>query len=526
MGPEAERHIADAITAANHANDNVGAYEGSEADRALLMARTAANKYMSSHSEESATEVELEKAAIESSLATFMARGSSAERHQDDAQAPEQVSQFFAAFKKIHDLVLARDDIVNNSLNRIGPKAGTDAENLKLALKAEQDKLGLMASKTTHSSVILNMAVSLIAIGAAVIAAIIIGRGISRPVAAMTSVMNRLAGHDMTATVEAFAGRSDEIGLMAGTVQTFRDNIIKADKLSAEQELQREAQAARTRRVEELTKNFEAGVSNVLEAVARAAASLTDTSSTMSAAAHQAATQAAAVAVAAEQASTNVQTVSSSTEELSASVREITHQTSETKSVTDAARTESQKANAQVNTLAEAAHRIGEVVNLINSIASQTKLLALNATIEAARAGDAGRGFAVVANEVKELASQTAKATDEITQQITGVQTSTRDAVGAIGGITETIGKVYELSVSTAASVEEQEAATREITRNLHEAAQGTREVTTNIAGVTAAAEQTGVAATLVHDAANNLNGQAQMLRDLITEFLTEVKAA
>ena len=390
--------------------------------------------------------------------------------------------------------------------------------------QAAEAKAGALSTVQWRTTLMIAVLLACIAISGA--CAWIIGRGISGPVAAITAVMNRLVQRDMTATPEAFLGRGDEIGQVAAAVNNFRDSIIKADQLSAEQERQREAQTARARRIEELTKNFEAGVGSVLDTVTRASAELSGTSSTMSAAANEAAAQAATVAAAAQQASANVQTVSASAEELSSSVREITHQTAEAKTVTDNARTESQKASAQVHTLAEAAQRIGDVVNLISNIASQTNLLALNATIEAARAGEAGKGFAVVANEVKELASQTAKATDEITQQIAGVQTSTRDAVGAISGITETIGKVYELSASTAASVEEQEVATKEIARNVQQAAEGTREVTTNISGVTAAAEQTGAAATVVHDAANNLSGQAQALRDLVSEFLANVKAA
>jgi len=347
---------------------------------------------------------------------------------------------------------------------------------------------------------------------------------VASPVLSMASVMRRMAARDMNASAEIFVARTDEIGLMAAAVQTFRDNMLKADQLTAEQVRQHETEVARARRVDELTRNFESGIGSVLQTVTSATQELTGTSSTMASAANQAASQAATVAIAAEQASSNVQSVSDSTDRLSLSIREITHRTTETRSVTETARSESQKVNQQVQTLTEAAQRIGEVVKLINNIASQTNLLALNATIEAARAGDAGQGFAVVANEVKELARQTAKATDDISHQIAGVQRSTQDAASAINGITAIIEKVFELSVSTASSVEEQEAATREIARNVQQAAEGARDVTANLTGVTEIAEKTGSAAAVVHNAAGKLHGQAQLLRALVTEFLSDVK--
>ncbi|MEO5375666.1 MAG: globin-coupled sensor protein [Alphaproteobacteria bacterium] len=269
---------------------------------------------------------------------------------------------------------------------------------------------------------------------------------------------------------------------------------------------------------------FETNVHGMVQVVSSAATELQATSQSMANTAEQTSRQSTVVAAAAEEAAGNVQTVAAAAEELSASISEISRQVSESSRISSDAVREAERTNALVNGLAEAASKIGQVVKLINDIASQTNLLALNATIEAARAGDAGKGFAVVANEVKSLANQTAKATDEISAQIGSVQTATKDAVTAIKGIGGTIGKINEIASTIAAAVEEQGSATKEIARSVQQASHGTSQVTTNIASVTQAAGETGHAANEVLQAAGELSQQSSKLSSAVDGFLRDIR--
>mgnify|MGYP003642668377 CR=1 FL=1 len=274
-----------------------------------------------------------------------------------------------------------------------------------------------------------------------------------------------------------------------------------------------------------MAENFENTVKAVVEAVSSSANQVQSAAQSMSATAEETSQQSATVAAASEEATSNVQTVASAAEELSSSIEEISRQVSQSTKISNDAVEEATKANEKVQGLAEAAQKIGEVVNLINDIASQTNLLALNATIEAARAGEAGKGFAVVASEVKSLATQTAKATEEIGAQIDQIQTATNDAVQAIQGINQTISEISEISTAIASAVEEQGAATREIAGNVQQAATGTQEVSSNIVGVSQAAEQSGATATEVLQVATNLSEQADTLSRHVDEFLEQVKS-
>lgn len=357
-------------------------------------------------------------------------------------------------------------------------------------------------------------------------ASALIGRSISKALSAMVRVMISLAGGDTAAAIPGLS-RKDEIGEMAGAVEVFRTNMIEAERLRTEQ-LAGEQRHAEQRKADmrKLADAFEGAVGEIVETVSSAASELEASSNTLTNAAERSQNLATMVATASEEASTNVQSVASSSEELTSSVSEISRQVQESSRVASEAVDQAQRTNHRVGELSKAAARIGDVVELINTIAGQTNLLALNATIEAARAGEAGRGFAVVASEVKALAEQTAKATGEISQQIGGIQAATEDSVGAIREIGNTIGRMSEISSTIAAAIEEQGAATQEISRNIQQAAAGTSQVSSNIADVQRGASETGSASAQVHSAAKSLSSESHRLKLEVGRFLDSVRAA
>ncbi len=350
--------------------------------------------------------------------------------------------------------------------------------------------------------------------------------GILNPLKAILAAMEDTANGDLNIAIPGI-GQKDEIGALASVLKVFQDNGREKLRLEAAQK-EAEVAAANEEKsaMHALANGFEAQVGGVVTAVATAANQMQASAGAMSATAEETTRQATAVAAAAEQASTNVQTVAASAEELSSSIQEIARQVSESSKIADQAVSDVKRTGDTVEALSQAAQKIGDVVKLISDIASQTNLLALNATIEAARAGEAGKGFAVVASEVKSLASQTARATDEIGGQIAEIQNATSASVVAMKGIAGTIAKMSEIASTIAAAVEEQGAATQEIARNVQQAAAGTGEVTSNIVGVTKAADDTGRATTELKDAAMNLGAHSDALRDAVGRFLSQVRTS
>ena len=511
--------------AAKAGNSN-NATLGGEAVKQLLLARLNVNKLLGRHDQGSAQAAESALAALKKAMAAYSAGIMSDDVRKLFADASGNVDKYADAYHKAakdsHDV----DVLANGEMAKEAQAIAAAAERVKDSgvadeAKIEHETIDLIAS-TEHLIVVLS--IGSLVLG--VLLAWLIGRAISKPVIGLCAGMRELADGNFAVVLPGL-GRGDEVGDMAQAVETFKVKAEHKAQAEAEAKAQQDRIAARERKADmvKLADAFESAVGEIVSTVSSASNELETSASTLTATAERTQEITTMVAAASEEASTNVQSVASATEELTSSVNEIGRQVQESARMAGEAVDQARTTNDRVAELSKAAARIGDVVELINTIAGQTNLLALNATIEAARAGEAGRGFAVVASEVKALAEQTAKATGEIGQQITSIQTATQESVGAIREISTTIERLSEISSTIAAAVEEQGAATQEISRNVQQAAQGTMQVSSNVADVQRGAGETGSASAQVLSAAQMLSGDSNRLRTEVTKFLETVRA-
>jgi methyl-accepting chemotaxis protein len=526
IGPQMERNLTAIMKSAYDDNDAEAAFRAGMTQRTLLLMRLYATKFLVTNDKPSFERVIAESAAMKDLSAVLLDNLQNPTRRKLATEFIQMHETYETAFRGVNDTILARNGIIGGTLDRIGPQVAGEMEQVKLAVKKEQDELGPAAEAAVKQAELLEMIVSIVAVVFGIAAALLIGFGISRPIAAITGAMESLAAGKLDTEIPG-QDHGDEIGNMATTVQVFKDNAIEVKRLEEKQkETELQAEEKRKADMRKLADDFDAGVGGVVNSVSSAATQMEASAETMTSTANDANSRASVVATAAEQAAENVQNVASATEELASSITEIGRQVVESSRMANNAEQQAAQTTEQVQGLVDTAERIGEVVNMITDIAEQTNLLALNATIEAARAGDAGKGFAVVAAEVKSLASQTAKATEEISSQIGSVQAATRQAAEAIELIANTIRDINQVGTSISAAVEQQQAATQEIARNIEQTSSGTQEMTSNIGSVSQSIGETGNAAEEVLGAARELSQQADSLNNLVKDFLNGIRAA
>jgi methyl-accepting chemotaxis protein len=457
----------------------------------------------------------LEKVDLPSNLAALL------------ASVKADVIKYAEAFEKTGPNLVLADELYYKAITPLIVGTIEKMDNVKASIGQAFEKTTADTDDRISSTVTMQEIVAGAAVLMGLMIAFLIARGIIGPLSGLTSGMKELAGGNFGVVLPGL-DRKDEVGDMAQAVETFKVLAEQKARDEAEAKIKQDQIAARQRKADmiKLADDFESAIGEIVETVSSASTELEASASTLTSTAVRSQELTTMVAAASEEASTNVQSVASATEEMASSVNEISRQVQESARIATDAVDQARKTNDRVGELSKAAARIGDVVELINTIAGQTNLLALNATIEAARAGEAGRGFAVVASEVKALAEQTAKATGEIGQQISGIQAATQESVGAIKEISGTIEKLSEISSTIAAAVEEQGAATQEISRNVQQAAQGTQQVSSSITEVQRGASETGSASSQVLSAAQSLSGDSNRLKLEVGKFLNSVRAA
>jgi methyl-accepting chemotaxis protein len=448
------------------------------------------------------------------------------EKRDAVTQAFAGMTEYRQTFTEVVETIMGRNALVEGGLNRIGPSVAADIAAISDAAKRQQAVIG----PEVRADLDIVQGISVTAVAVSLIVGLLIGvllvRSISRPIRSLTETMKRLADNELTVAVDGLA-RADEIGAMARSVDVIKQNALRVRELEAEQSAERaRAEERKREEMNELADGFERTVGGIVASLADLVRDVRRSADDVADASSQAARSTESVANVSDQASANVQAVSAASEQLVASISEISARTTQAAEMARSASAEAGRGAERMNQLAETSQRIGDVIALIEDIAEQTNLLALNATIEAARAGEAGKGFAVVASEVKSLAGQTAKATDEIRQQITAMQSVSGEAVELIHSVGTAVKSLDEVNASVASAIEEQTATTEEIARHTQEAAGGSSEVTHGIADVAQATERTGSGASTVLERCDRLQQVTTELEDQMRRFVDGVRTA
>lgn len=525
-GREARTAVSDLMGKAYASANTDAAYLGGVVQQHLMLARYYGEKYLLENlaDDRDRTFSELELAAASAQTLDRFARGTPMQPDIDVYN--ERVASFQALFTEINGIITTRNALLTDGLDQIGPQLATAYSDVLGSVVDTQNTVGPRAAaevaSVSRSTMVLAIAATLLG----VLAAFFIGRIIAGSISGAVRQMSQLADGNLDIVIKG-AERKDELGDMARALEVFKENGVQKVQLEREQERQAEqSKVEKTRAMNEMADGFEAAVNEVVAGVSSASEQMVSLAQLMTQSAGRANDRSSAVAAASEEASMNVETVAAASEEMTNSIAEVSQRIGQSANMTDNAARGAQETTQTVAKLATSAQTIGEVISMISAIAEQTNLLALNATIEAARAGEAGKGFAVVASEVKSLANQTAKATEDISAQITGMQGETDAVVEAITKIGGMIGELNTTSSSIAAAVEEQHSATQEIARNTQQAADGTREVSSNISEVSSAVQETGQAANEVLAASSQLASEAERLRTNVADFLQTVRAA